>query len=203
MDPSPLGWYEAAFGGPPDAQGRTLYVTFDDGPAAATPEVLSSLERYGAKATFFVIGQQAANNPNTLAQIVAAGHALGNHTWSHPDLATMSREQVASELALTLEAAPNAGGCMRPPFGSIEATSGTVSEEMGLQPIMWTGQAFDWRPPPVEKIVADIKAVTKPGAVILLHDGGGDRTNTVAALQQLLPFWVSEGYSLKPIPACQ
>ena len=202
LDPSPIGWYEAAFGGPADSQGRTLYVTFDDGPAPATPEVLELLSSYGATATFFVIGKEAANNPNTLGQIQSAGHAIGNHTWSHRDLATLTQAEVATELASTSDVALGAGGCMRPPYGSIDTNSGSVAEDMGLQPIMWTGQAFDWRPPPVDTIVADIKSVTKPGAVILLHDGGGDRTNTVAALRQLLPFWEAEGYTLKPIPAC-
>lgn len=203
LDPSPQGWYEAAFGGPASAQGRVLYVTFDDGPGAATAEVLDILDQYQAKATFFVVGSAAAQAPATLDAINARGHALGAHTWSHPDLTGLSAEGVREELDSTLAVAPQIGGCMRPTYGSIDAQSGAVAEEMGLQPIMWTGQAFDWRPPPVSKIVADIKSVTSPGAVILLHDGGGDRSNTVAALRELMPFWQSQGYRLEAIPVCR
>lgn len=202
IDPSPVGWYEAAFGGTADQQGRTLYVTFDDGPGAATSQVLALLEQFDAKATFFVIGREAAANPDSVAAVLAAGHAVGNHTWSHSDLASLSRDEVVAELTSTSQSAAGIGSCMRPPYGSIDANSGAASEDLGLQPIMWTGQAFDWRPPSVPTIVADIKAVTKPGAVILLHDGGGDRSNTVEALRQLLPYWSAEGYSLEPIAAC-
>lgn len=202
LDPSPQGWYEAAFGGPASAQGRVLYVTFDDGPGDATAEVLDILDQYQAKATFFVVGSAAAGAPATLDDIKARGHALGAHTWSHPDLTRLSPDGVREELESTLAVAPQIGGCMRPTYGAIDAQSGAVAEEMGLQPIMWTGQAFDWRPPPVSKIVADIKSVTSPGAVILLHDGGGDRSNTVAALRELMPFWQSQGYQLEAIPVC-
>lgn len=202
VDPSPIGWYEAAFGGPPEEQGRTLYVTFDDGPSSATADVLELLDRFDARATFFVIGKEASANPQMVAAVSQAGHAVGNHTWTHRDLASLPSEEVAGELTSTSAVGAEIGPCMRPPYGSIDAVSGSTAEALGLQPIMWTGQAFDWRPPPVATIVADIKAATKPGAVILLHDGGGDRTNTVAALSQLLPYWDAAGYSLEPIPAC-
>ena len=203
LDPSPTGWYEAAFGGPPSTQGRVLYVTFDDGPGAATDDVLDILSQYNAKATFFVVGSEAAQSPATLDAIKSGGHALGAHSYSHPDLTTLSREGVREQLQSTIEVAPQIGGCMRPTYGAIDAQTGSVAEEMSLQPIMWTGQAFDWRPPPVAKIVSDIKLATTPGAVILLHDGGGDRSNTVAALRELMPFWRSQGYQLAAIPACQ
>ena len=202
LDPSQIGWYEAAFGGPPDSQGRVLYVTFDDGPAPATPQVLSLLAQYDATATFFVVGSSAAAQPEMVAAIQQAGHAVGNHTYSHKDLTTLSADKVASELTSTSEVAPQIGNCMRPPYGSIDAAAGNVAEQLGLQPIMWTGQAFDWRPPPVSKIVSDIKSVTTPGAVILLHDGSSGRANTVAALAELLPYWAQEGYQLKAIPVC-
>jgi peptidoglycan/xylan/chitin deacetylase (PgdA/CDA1 family) len=202
LDPSPTGWYEAAFGGPPDSQGRVLYVTFDDGPAPATPQVLSLLAQYDAAATFFVVGSSAAAQPDMVARVQQAGHAVGNHTYSHSDLTTLSPGEVASELTSTSAVAPQIGNCMRPPYGAIDAASGEVAEQLGLQPIMWTGQAFDWRPPPVPEIVSEIKAVSKPGAVILLHDGSSNRDNTVAALAELLPYWQQEGYQLKAIPAC-
>lgn len=202
-DPSPVGWYEAAFGGSASDQGRVLYLSFDDGPGTSTPEVLDLLRQYNAKATFFVIGSAAASQPTMVEAIRADGHALGNHTWNHPDLVGLSESAVAGELQDT-GAVAGTGPCMRPPYGSIDRRAGGVSESLGLQPIMWTAQAFDWKSTATpEQITQDLKERTQPGAVVLLHDGGGSRANTVAALAQLLPFWTSQGYELKAVPACQ
>lgn len=202
-DPSPVGWYEAAFDGSASDQGRVLYLSFDDGPGASTPEVLDLLRQYDAKATFFVIGSAAAAQPTVVEAIRADGHALGNHTWNHPDLVGLSESAVAGELRDT-DTVAGTGPCMRPPYGSIDRRAGGVSESLGLQPIMWTAQAFDWKSTATpEQITQDLKDRTQPGAVVLLHDGGGPRANTVAALAQLLPFWTSQGYELKAVPACQ
>lgn len=202
-DPSPTGWYEAAFGGSQGGQGKTLYLTFDDGPGRATADILELLADSHAKATFFVVGRQAASSPRTVRAIHAAGHAIGNHTWNHADLTRLSKSQVRLELSRTGQVVGSImGGCMRPPYGAINSLAGTTSVAMGFQPIMWTAQAWDWRPPPTEKIVDDMKAGTKPGAVLLLHDGGGDRSRTVAALRTLLPYWEQSGYQLKSIPKC-
>lgn len=202
-DPSPTGWYEAAFGGTSSSQGRVLYLTLDDGPDTATLPILELLRQYEAKATFFVIGTQAASRPDVVEAIRQDGHALGNHTWSHPDLVGLSPEEVGRQLAETAQIA-DTGPCMRPPYGSIDMTSGNLAEDMQLQPIMWTAQAFDWKSTATsDQIVADLKTRTTPGAVVLVHDGGGDRSKTVMALEQLLPYWNAEGYELKAIPACQ
>lgn len=201
-DPSPSGWYEAAFGSSPADQGKVIYLTLDDGPGVSTPDALEVLAANHATATFFVVGSQAAANPNEIAAIKAAGHAVGTHTWDHADLTTLSSSEVQQELNSTAQAA-GSGPCMRPPYGSIDAASGAVSEGMKLQPILWTAQAFDWKSTATTaQIVADIEARTSPGAVVLLHDGGGDRSKTVAALKELLPYWKAQGYQLKPVPAC-
>ncbi len=202
VNPSPRGWYEAAFGGPPESQGKVLYVTFDDGPGTETQQVLDLLAEHHAKATFFVVGRQLALHPRMVKREQQAGHAVGNHTWSHPDLANLSSKHVKEQLTLTAAAVPGMGHCMRPPYGSIDATAGQAATELGFQPILWTDQAWDWKPPTVDKIVGDLKAGTKPGAVILLHDGADNRGNTVAALKKMLPSWASQGYVLKAIPAC-
>ena len=201
-DPSPSGWYEAAFGSPPDGQGKVLYLTLDDGPGISTRDTLDVLAANDAKATFFVVGTQAAASPDTIAAIKAAGHAVGTHTWDHADLTTLSAPDVRQELETTAQAA-GSGPCMRPPYGNIDAASGSESVDLRLQPILWTAQAYDWKQSATTaQIVSDIKARTAPGAVVLLHDGGGDRSKTVEALRELLPYWKSQGYQLKPVPAC-
>jgi peptidoglycan/xylan/chitin deacetylase (PgdA/CDA1 family) len=177
-------------------------VTFDDGPSNDTRKVLDLLARYDAKATFFVVGTQVGGFPETLAAVKAEGHAVGNHTWSHKDLARSDAGTITEQLQRTSSAA-GTGPCMRPPYGSIDAQSGAISESLDLQPVLWTAQAYDWKTTATpEQIVSDIEAQTKPGAVVLLHDGGGDRSKTVQALQQLLPYWKSQGYRLEPVPAC-
>ncbi|MDA9912853.1 polysaccharide deacetylase family protein [Candidatus Nanopelagicales bacterium] len=203
-DPSPSGWYPAAFGTKAQAQGQTLFLTLDDGPDADTPAILRLLRKHDAQATFFAVGKQAQAYPDLIRKITGQGHLIGNHSWDHADLTTLSRSAVLADLKSTNRAVGSAmGTCMRPPFGEINQMVGRAAVSLDLLPIMWTGQAWDWRPPPTEDIVADMKRATKPGAVLLLHDGGGDRSNTVAALQTLLPYWDSLGYTLKGVPACE
>ncbi len=220
--PSPSGWYPAAFGSPaptavtsPSAGGpgsvessageKVLYLTFDDGPSKDTPELLDLLAAAGAKATFFVIGQQAAEQPEMLRKIASDGHAIGNHTWNHPELTKLSAEEVSNQLTRTtaaVDAATPIGACMRPPYGLINDEVAGIALSQHLQPILWTAHAEDWNQPPVDAMVADLRAGTAPGAVFLLHDGGGSRANTLAAVKQMLPEWRSQGYRLASVPAC-
>lgn len=220
--PSPSGWYPAAFGsqdptvtasatsgGPgtaePSGGEKVLYLTFDDGPSKDTPELLDLLAAAGAKATFFVIGQQAAEQPEMLRKIASDGHAIGNHTWNHPELTKLSAEEVSNQLTRTtaaVDAATPIGACMRPPYGLINDEVAGIALSQHLQPILWTAHAEDWNQPPVDAMVADLRAGTAPGAVFLLHDGGGSRANTLAAVKQMLPEWRSQGYRLASVPAC-
>ncbi|MGV1036092.1 MAG: hypothetical protein ACOYD0_03560 [Candidatus Nanopelagicales bacterium] len=83
-----------------------------------------------------------------------------------------------------------------------QSTVASEASALGLQPIMWTGQAFDWRAKKADQIVSDMETETRPGAVLLLHDGGGDRSPTIDALKKLLPYWQQQGWKLKTVPAC-
>lgn len=200
VDPSPVGWYPAAF---PADDSRTVYLTFDDGPSEYTPQMLRLLRKHDANATFFIVGTQVAGRESLIRDALRDGNAIGNHTWDHPDLTTLRSAQIKDQLERVAEVAP-VGPCMRPPYGAVHEVSGRVSVAMGFQPVMWTGQAFDWRPTATaSQIVKDIKAATRPGAVILLHDGGGDRSRTVQAVSRLLPFWKQQGYAVESIAACR
>lgn len=200
--PSPSGWYEAALGAPTDD--RVVYLTFDDGPAPPyTDDLLTLLANAGARATFFMVGRAAAADPQTVQLVADGGHALGNHSWSHADLLTLSRDQVRRELASTQEALLGHGGpCMRPPYGLIDESVAAVAGSLGLTPVMWTGHAGDWNRRPVSVLVERMQQATRPGAVLLLHDGGGPRDRTVAAVAELLPWWAEQGYRLEPLPTC-
>lgn len=181
-----------------------LYLTFDDGPSwEFTAPLLALLDQYEAKATFFQIGYEADSHPYLVRRIARAGHALGNHSWSHPDLTTLSPDEIRLELLRTVVAQQGlAGPCMRPPNGAIDDKVEAVAKELGLAPVMATGNAGDWLIRPVADIMADMKQATRPGAILLLHDGVGPRENTLVAVARLLPWWKQQGYDLLPVPAC-
>lgn len=185
---------------PPPADDRVIYLTFDDGPDPAyTPQVLDALARYGAQATFFVIGRRAAAHPELLQAIVAGGHTLGNHTYSHPSLAGMGREQVHRELRQTQELLGGMGvSCMRPPYGAVDPFTAAYAAELGLRLVRWDVDPKDWARPGASAIAEHVLARAAPGRVILLHDGGGDRSQTVAALEQILSGLSARGYRFAP-----
>jgi peptidoglycan/xylan/chitin deacetylase (PgdA/CDA1 family) len=183
---------------------KPLYLTFDDGPSwEFTAPMLALLDEYDAKATFFQIGYEARDHPYLVRRIARQGHALGNHSWSHPDLTTLTPEEIRLELLRTVVAQQGlAGPCMRPPNGAIDDKVEAVVKEMGLTPVMATGNAGDWLIRPVAEIMADMKEATRPGAILLLHDGVGPRENTLVAVARLLPWWKQQGYDLLPVPEC-
>ncbi len=201
--PNPEGWYDRAFGGPTTE--KIIYVTFDDGPRKPyTSQLLALLARYHAKATFFVLGQQASELPALIRAEASAGHAIGDHTWDHADLIGLSDAKVRTDLAsVQRQVGAPLGACMRPPYGLVDERVASIAFSLGLTPILWTAHAQDWDQPPVDRMVAALQRGTKPGAVFLLHDGGGNRDHTVGAVERMLPWWQSQGYRLETVPACR
>jgi len=188
-----------------DATARTVALTFDDGPGPATPAVLDVLAQSGVRATFFVVGQRATAEPEILRRIVAGGHALGDHTWSHqtPGPRTGWKHQTLSrEIERTKEAIFSATGlepCLfRPPGGVVEGAR-SVTRAAGLSMILWSVDPRDWSAPPSKKFAPVIQKRVAAGLeqehpVILLHDGGGNRVATVAALAGIINDYRSHGY---------
>lgn len=196
--PNPPGWYEAAVG--PRSSQKVLYLTFDDGPAPATPRLLAALKKHGAQATFFVTGY-AASQPGMVRRMHADGHAIGNHTWNHPRLTQVSTPVVRSELLRVRKAVgPRMGPCMRPPYGLVDERVARASIAAGFQPVLWTAHIEDWAPHSFAWTVDQLRKGTKPGAVILMHD---THTQTVAAVEKMLPRWKRQGYSLQTVPTCR
>jgi peptidoglycan/xylan/chitin deacetylase (PgdA/CDA1 family) len=191
--------------GESDATARTVALTFDDGPGPATQAVLDVLAQSGVRATFFVVGQRAAAEPEMLRRIVAGGHALGDHTWSHhtPSPRTGWKQRTLSrEIERTKEAIFSATGlkpCLfRPPGGVIKGAR-TVTRSAGLSMILWSVDPRDWSAPPSNKFAPVIQKRVAAGLeqehpVILLHDGGGNRLATVAALAGIINDYRSHGY---------
>ncbi|MBX3005781.1 MAG: polysaccharide deacetylase family protein [Anaerolineales bacterium] len=180
-----------------------LYFTFDDGLAADTPAVLAALAAHRALATFFVVGGRVQLLPELLQAQLAAGHCVGNHSFSHPRLAHMPQALFLKEMHATAEAVRTAAGTrlanstmhiMRPPYGSTDANTEPWVNALGYEMVLWDVDPEDWGEPGTETIVGRVLAGVAPAASVLLHDGGGDRSQTAAALHSLLPTLAAQGY---------
>ena len=187
------------------ASQRTVALTFDDGPGASTPDVLGVLQRAGVHATFFVVGERAAAEPAMLRRILADGHALGDHTWSHriPNLsAGWNPTTLATEIKRTRRAVFDATGlrpCLFRPPGGIVKGAETATHAASLSMILWSVDTRDWSAAPNKKYGPVIRkraavGLTQQHPVILLHDGPGNRAATVAALEGIINDYQSRGY---------
>ncbi|HEX2417517.1 MAG TPA: polysaccharide deacetylase family protein [Micromonosporaceae bacterium] len=169
-------------------------LTFDDGPHPVwTPRILASLREAGVKATFCVIGAQARRYPNLIRAIVRDGHALCNHSWNHDfGLGSRSRTHITADLARTnsaiwaaVPAAPIR--YYRQPGGKWTKRVVQVARELGMRSLHWSVDPQDWRKPPARQITGTVIKGTRKGGIVLLHDGGGDRSCTHRALYRILP----------------
>jgi peptidoglycan-N-acetylglucosamine deacetylase len=156
--------------------GPFIALTFDDGPnATLTPKLLDLLAARHLKATFFVVGQNAADHPDILKRAVREGHEIANHSWSHPNLGKMSDEAVRRELQKTDDAIAAAIGkrptLLRPPYGSITARQKKwIHEEFGYRIIIWDVDPLDWKRPGPSVVTARILKETRAGSIVLAHD---------------------------------
>jgi peptidoglycan/xylan/chitin deacetylase (PgdA/CDA1 family) len=180
-----------------------VYLTFDDGPSLYTPQILSVLQAKGVPATFFVVGQNAAQHPSTVQQEHAASEGIGNHTWDHTDLTTLSTTQVRSELQMTSDEIANLTGTRptlwRPPYGAFNDTVTQIASSLGLSMRLWDVDPADFNRPGVDAIVNGVVNNVSNGAIVLLHDGSPgdneDRSQTVAAVPQIIDTLRAAGYS--------
>jgi peptidoglycan/xylan/chitin deacetylase (PgdA/CDA1 family)/GT2 family glycosyltransferase len=195
---------------PPD---RFLALTFDDGPDPVwTPAILEVLSRHGVRATFFVTGAQAARHPDLIREILARGGEIGHHTATHVDLRTAGGLRTWLELRSTdLVLAYTAGSVtslVRPPYLStpdaIDDRTWSVATSLGASGrlvVLSSVDSQDWRRPGVDAIVANSTPADDHGAILLMHDAGGDRGQTVAALDRLLPALAAQGWRIGTVSA--
>ncbi|GGJ36483.1 polysaccharide deacetylase family protein [Deinococcus roseus] len=183
-------------------QMRAVAFTFDDGPDPVyTPELLTIFEQAGGHATFFMLGQQIERFPDVARQVHAAGHELGNHTHSHPFLTRLSSAEQLQQLqqtdVLLREVTGNPCRTFRPPY--LDANEGVlqVAEQCGYHSIGAVNlDTRDWASPGVEHLVESTLRAVRPGSILLFHDGGGDRSQTVEAVKQLVSLLTAQGYAL-------
>jgi peptidoglycan/xylan/chitin deacetylase (PgdA/CDA1 family) len=195
-----LGWH---------GDDKIAYLTFDDGPGPYTGRVLDILASAGVKATFCEIGQRVTEEPSLTQRVVAEGHTLCNHSWDHHSpFDGLSPAELDSEIARTQDAFVQATGVtaryLRAPEGRFGVVGGTVeqaAQRARTLPLGWGVDSLDWQKPGPDAIVANVLNTVSPGAIILMHDGGGtDRDQTLAALPRIISGLQAAGYTLEPLP---
>jgi peptidoglycan/xylan/chitin deacetylase (PgdA/CDA1 family) len=187
----PATWFSVNVDGP------YIAMTFDDGPSPeTTPRLLDILKQRNIKATFFMIGQNAERNPAIVKRILAEGHEIGNHSWTHPQLSKLSDDRVTEEINKTQNAIKDASGytpvLMRPPYGAITARQKDwIEKQFGLSVIIWSVDPFDWKRPGASVIEERILAGARPGAIVLSHD---IHKQTVDAMPATLDALAAKGF---------
>jgi len=187
-------------------------LTFDDGPDPTwTPMILDILKKYNVKATFFLVGSQAEQYPDLVKRIVAEGHLVGNHTYTHANLAAIPPEQIQIELNATQRLIESITGrsttLFRPPYNADShptsiaelAPLKQVQDDLGYLIVMENIDPEDWARPGTDVIVDRVKELRKDGSLILLHDAGGNRQQTVDALPKIIDWLETRGDQIVPL----
>jgi peptidoglycan-N-acetylglucosamine deacetylase len=179
-------------------------LTFDDGPSSFTPEILRILIRMHAAATFFVIGRSARTYPQFVAEEARDGFVVGDHTEDHPPLAELSPSSQSAQLTDAASAIQQAGApyphLFRPPYGSFNGTTLATAGTLHMLMVLWSADTSDYSRPGVSRIVYVAVSGAQPGAIILMHDGGGDRSQTVAALPRIITRLRERHFQLVTVP---
>ncbi len=186
------------------AQHKEMALTFDDGPGPYTPAVLSVLERANVPGTFFEVGIEERYFHAATARIVADGYPIGDHTESHLAMSRLSAADQQNQLLTQISQVANYGASFprmfRPPFGLWDATTLSVLRKFKMLMVLWTIDTSDYREPGVDAIVQRVLSGARPGAIVLLHDAGGNRAETVAALPKIIAGLRARGYTLVTVP---
>jgi peptidoglycan-N-acetylglucosamine deacetylase len=185
-------------------QHRELALTFDDGPGPYTLRLLSVLRRMHTPATFFEVGVGLQYFHAGTSAIAKLGYPIGDHTWSHPDMAELSRAQQQSQLMQQAHAIHRYGAAFprmfRPPYGDWNSTTLQLLRKDDMLMVLWSLDTDDWQLPGVHTIVQRVLTGAKPGTIVLMHDAGGNRSETIAALPMVIRGLRKRGYQLVTVP---
>jgi peptidoglycan-N-acetylglucosamine deacetylase len=202
-------WYGHTFTHLPRSS-KKLALTYDDGPNDPyTLQLMDVLAKHNVHATFFSIGRYAQQKPQIVRDLVKAGHVVGNHTQTHPNLALQSQTQVRIQLTTCQNILSDVIGTppklFRPPYGARRPSVLRIAKEMGLDPVMWSITCYDWKATSPEQIERHVQRQLRGGDVILLHDGGHvqmgvDRAHSVTATDRMITKYKAEGYEFVTIP---
>ncbi|AOR30470.1 oligosaccharide deacetylase [Streptomyces fodineus] len=182
-------------------RGRHMMLTFDDGPDPDyTPHILDTLAKYDVPAMFFLCGECVVDNKELVARMAEEGHAVGNHTWTHPLLTALNRREIRDEMESTSDVIEDCYGerpqWFRAPYGAWNRAAFQLGAEMGMEPMAWTVDTTDWMEPGTDTIIDRVESGAAPGVVVLSHDAGGDRSQTVHAIREWLPHLLESGYHM-------
>ena len=179
---------------------KVFALTFDDGPwPQYTREVLAILERENVKATFFMVGQEVSRRPEIAREVRDAGHAIGNHSWDHPSRPRDPKMQVEHTDSALEKAVGFRPTLFRPPYG-IMASMAKISQAEGDAVVLWSADSGDWHKPSANIIAQRIISQARPGGISLMHDGGGSRAHSVAALPIIIDTLRERGYRFVTVP---
>ncbi|MBD2510461.1 polysaccharide deacetylase family protein [Nostoc muscorum FACHB-395] len=185
-------------------QQKVIALTFDDGPwPESTAQVLDILKQNQIKGTFFVIGQNVKNYPGLLKREIAEGHVIGNHTWHHwyqflnPQAAAYEIDHTADQIYQVTGIKTN---LFRPPGGIMHNGVADYAKNSKYAIILWSSDSVDYSRPAVPKLINNVFRRAKPGGIVLMHDGGGNRSKTVQALPEIIANFRKQGYSFVTIP---
>jgi peptidoglycan/xylan/chitin deacetylase (PgdA/CDA1 family) len=183
---------------------RVVALTFDDGPSPYTPAIVRTLVRLRVPATFFVVGQQLRYFSNGLRDELRSGFLVGDHTVNHADLPRFSRGRQVAQIKDDAEMLQAAGAptvrLFRPPYGLANSTTFSILRKLKMLTVLWSVDPGDWRRPGVKAIVSNVIHAVRPGSIVILHDGGGDRTQTNAALPTIVRRLRRNHYRLVSVP---
>lgn len=176
-------------------KGKLVALTFDDGPGPFTLQIAQVLASKNAPATFFLIGRQISTRQNIIRQLRTDGFELEDHTWNHANLKALSLPNLRFEMESTAKAI---GGVkyVRPPEGVYNQFVVATAHTLGLKLVLWNVDTLDWKDKNAAHILARVEAGARPGAIILMHDAGGDRSQTLAVLPQVIDWLRARGYTL-------
>ena len=183
---------------------KVVALTFDDGPSNIyTAQEVAVLNKFGVHGTFFDVGRNVAEYTDVTRQVIAAGDVVANHTWSHADLTKLATSAYPGELDRTTKLLRSLTGyttpCVRPPYGALDKAAVAQINSRGQTPILWSADTKDYTRPGVAAIVHGALLGLHDGSIILMHAGGGDRSQTVAALPMIIQAIQSQGYHLVTI----
>ncbi|MCX5748234.1 MAG: polysaccharide deacetylase family protein [Proteobacteria bacterium] len=187
-----------------DRDHQIVALTFDDGPdPVRTPALLAALDQLGVKATFFVVGAAVDAHPDVTRQIVAGGHELGNHTYTHRYLPMARSKAVLRELAATDRAIERATGTVptiaRPPYGGRSPRTVQAFARAAKRLVLWDVNSFDWRGKSVPQVVERVLERTRPGSIILMHEARDGGEATIEAVRLLVPRLRARGLAFATI----
>lgn len=183
---------------------KVIALTFDDGPwPESTAKVLNILKENDVKATFFVVGQNVKHYPDLVKRVVAEGHTIANHTWHHW-YHFMNPQTAAYEIDNTTNLIFQLTGVktnmFRPPGGNMHNGVAAYARNSKYATIMWSSDSMDYSRPSVPRLINNVFRAAKPGGIVLMHDGGGNRSQTVQALPTIITNFRKQGYSFVTVP---